>query len=136
MKKKRKPKSILIVEDDYPILELYEHILREEGYEVMTAETGEEGLRVAKLEPDLILLDIMLPIIDGIEVLKRLKSSDKTKHIPVILLTNLGQEGVIKQGFEAGAEEYLMKIQYQPVDVVREVNTFFERQDRLKGTTL
>jgi DNA-binding response OmpR family regulator len=121
------PRSILIIEDDFPVLELYCHILRQEGYEVLSAETGEDGLKIAKLGPDLILLDIMLPIIDGIEVLRRLKSSRETKHIPVIILTNLGQEGVIKQGFEEGAEKYLVKIHHQPKDVVEEINSFFMR---------
>jgi len=120
-------RSILIIEDDFPILELYGYVLRQEGYEVLTAETGEDGLKVARLRPDLILLDIMLPVVDGIEVLRRLKASSETSHIPVIILTNLGQEAVIKQGFAAGADEYLMKFQHQPQDIVKEVGNFFKK---------
>ena len=93
-----------------------------EGYSVVIANKGEDGLRMAEEEvPDMILLDILLPGIDGFSVLKKLKKSEKVKDIPVIMLTNLGQKDDVRKGFELGAIGYLIKAHYMPSEVVEKV---------------
>jgi len=92
--------KILIIEDDFFIRELYERQFTKEGYNIVSSEDGPNGLLLSSQEnPDLILLDIMLPKLNGLDLLRTLKSKEETKNIPVILLTNLGQESVIKEGF-------------------------------------
>lgn len=119
-------KKILLIEDDAYVRDLYQTVLSKEGYVVSMAEDGEEALEVVGQDSyDLILLDIMLPKLTGIEVLKKLKSNDSTKNTPVYLLTNLGDEGVIDEAFKIGANGYLLKAKYLPKQVVKEVNKFF-----------
>jgi two-component system alkaline phosphatase synthesis response regulator PhoP len=126
--------KILIIEDDFFIRELYERQFQKEGYEVISSEDGPSGLLQAnQIKPDLILLDIMLPKLNGLDLLRTLKAKDETKSIPVILLTNLGQESVIKEGFELGAESYLIKSAYTPSQIVGEIKAFL--QNRTKTTT-
>lgn len=118
---------ILIIEDDFFIRELYERQFSKEGYTVLSAEDGPTGLVMSAQEkPDLILLDIMLPKLNGLDLLRTLKTKEETKSIPVILLTNLGQESVIKEGFELGAESYLIKSAYTPSQIIEEVKNFLE----------
>ena len=108
------PRRILVIDDDRLAVLLVAHHLRADGYEVSTAGTGEEGLVVAqRVEPTLILLDFMLPDIDGPEVLRRLRGAEATRDVPVILLTGTELASHIAEGFRAGANDYLMK----PVDV-------------------
>lgn len=117
--------KILIIEDDFFIRELYERQFGKEGYTVVSANDGPDGLVKATQEnPDLILLDIMLPKMNGLDLLRTIKSKDETKTIPVILLTNLGQESVIKEGFDLGAESYLIKSAYTPSQIVEEIKSF------------
>jgi len=121
-----KPKKILVVDDEDSVREIYRHEFINNGYTVVVAADGEEGLLKAGEEvPDIILLDIMLPKMSGIEVLRALKENELTKKIPVLLLTNLGEETIIKEGFELGADGYLLKVSYTPAQVVEEVKKFF-----------
>ena len=121
--------KILIVEDDLFIRELYERQLSLEGFEVVTAEDGEVGLsRINAAIPDLLLLDIMLPKVSGLDLLRTIKAKDETKDIPVILLTNLGQDSVIKEGFNLGADGYLIKSAYTPDQIIEEVKKFLSAQ--------
>ncbi|MCA9392141.1 response regulator [candidate division WWE3 bacterium] len=121
--------KILIIEDDFFIRELYDRQFTKDGYTVVTSEDGPDGLVKASSEhPNLILLDIMLPKLNGLDLLRTLKSKDETKDIPVILLTNLGQESVIKEGFEYGAESYLIKSAYTPSQIIDEVKSFLEQK--------
>ena len=120
-------KSILLVEDDLFVRELYQRVLSEAGFKVITAENGTEGLKLAETKPDLILLDIMLPEMDGITVLSKLKRNAATSQIPVILLTNLGQENIIKKAFKMGAKGYLVKMHFSPYEIVNEVKNFFDQ---------
>ncbi|EKD49205.1 MAG: hypothetical protein ACD_63C00228G0004 [uncultured bacterium] len=114
----RKPK-ILIVEDDRDLVEMYETKFKMEGFDVLKVDNGVPATPMAKSEkPDLILLDIVMPEMDGFEVLKKLKASDSTKGIPVILLTNLGQEADVKKGMDMGAVDYLIKANFTPNEVV------------------
>jgi len=121
-----KPQKILVVDDEDSVREIYRHEFLNNGYTVVVAADGEEGLLKAGEEaPDMLLLDIMLPKMSGIEVLRALKENELTKKIPVLLLTNLGEETIIKEGFELGADGYLLKVSYTPAQVVEEVKKFF-----------
>ncbi|OIN93370.1 hypothetical protein AUJ38_03490 [bacterium CG1_02_42_9] len=117
-------KKILIVEDDQFILDLNKRQLENAGYEILTAENGEKALQELDKSVNLILLDILLPKKGGLEILKDIKSNESVKNIPVILLTNLGQESIIKQAFELGASGYLIKSSITPSDVVHQVKEF------------
>lgn len=102
--------KILVVEDEAPIQELLQFNLERVKYKVKIADSGEEALKQAtKFNPDLILLDIMLPGTDGLEVCKTLKSSSKTENIPIIMLTALCEEADIVTGLELGADDYITK---------------------------
>lgn len=122
-----KTKKILVVDDEDSVREIYRHEFLNNGYTVVVAQDGEEGLlKAGEEQPDMMLLDIMLPKMSGIEVLRALKENELTKKIPVLLLTNLGEETIIKEGFELGADGYLLKVSYTPSQVVDEVKKFFE----------
>ncbi|MBF0447554.1 MAG: response regulator [Magnetococcales bacterium] len=105
------PKTILIIEDEEDLITTLEYNLRQEGYTLLTALTGEEGLQLADkgLPPDLILLDIMLPGISGIEVCRCLKKNPVTKPIPILFLTAKGEDIDRVVGFEMGADDYVVK---------------------------
>ena len=101
---------ILVVDDEEDILELVRYNLKREGYLVLCSKSGEEALDMAQSEqPDLIVLDLMLPGVDGLEVTKALKSSDQTKDIPIVMLTAKGEEPDIVAGLELGADDYVTK---------------------------
>ncbi len=118
-------KKILVVDDEPPVREIYSKEFSKAGYKVILAEDGEEGLlKAGKDLPDLILLDVMLPKMSGIDVLKALKKNELTKKIPVLMLSNLGEEHIIKEGFGFGADGYLLKVSYTPSQVVEECRKF------------
>lgn len=103
-------KRILLVEDDRFLRKAAEATLRRQGYEVLTAADGEEALRVARESPpDLLLLDLIMPKLQGFEVLRRLKADPATAGIPVIVLSNLGQDRDVQQALAAGAVAYHVK---------------------------
>jgi len=102
--------SILVVDDEREILELVKYNLAKEGYSVVCVETGEDALNAARLKlPDLVLLDLMLPGVDGLEVCRKLKADPKTQEIPVVMLTAKGGEADIVAGLELGADDYVTK---------------------------
>ena len=102
--------NILLVEDEADLLELLKYNLDREGYRVDTADTGEKALKRVRVErPDLILLDLMLPAMDGLEVCRSLKSSPDTAGIPIIMLTAKGEEADVVRGLEQGADDYVTK---------------------------
>jgi two-component system alkaline phosphatase synthesis response regulator PhoP len=102
--------SILVVEDEEDIRELLKYNLEKEGYQVFGAATGEAALKnVRDRLPDLILLDLMLPGLDGLEVCRRLKGEAQTRHLPIIMLTAKGEETDIVTGLELGADDYVTK---------------------------
>ena len=116
--------KILIVEDDQFVSELYEHQFTKQGFNVKVAFDGEAALAASSSEKfDLVLLDMMIPKIDGLQVLKKLKEEPNTKDIPVIILSNLGQEDLIKEALEIGAKAYIVKSLYTPAQVVAEVRS-------------
>lgn len=115
-------KKILLVEDEDFIRELYTRQLTKAGFLVKSAVDGQSGLDILKNETfDLLLLDIMLPGINGLQLLREFKTNNPNSPMITILLTNLGQEAVIKEGFELGAQAYLIKASYTPDQVVTEV---------------
>jgi DNA-binding response OmpR family regulator len=115
-------KKILFIEDESALQKTLGEILKQEGYEVIPALDGEVGFRLVKEEkPDLILLDLILPKINGIEVLKMLKETAETKAIPVIVLTNLGEIKDVNKAVELGATTYLVKAQYTLEEVVEKI---------------
>lgn len=121
-------KKIFLIEDEVLVREMYARVLTRAGYQVDHAVDGEEALKKLKdkADYDLILLDIMLPSASGLDVLKKIKGENSpNKSIPVYLLTNLGQESVIKEAFSIGAEGYLIKSALLPKQVVQEVDSFF-----------
>jgi two-component system phosphate regulon response regulator PhoB len=102
--------KILVVDDEEDILELIQYNLTREGYQVIGAVSGEEALEKARSKSfDLIVLDLMLPGIDGLEVAKSLKSEEKTKQVPIVMLTAKGEEADIVTGLELGADDYVTK---------------------------
>lgn len=121
--------KILVVEDDEFLRELYEELLKGENYDVTLAVDGEEGLsNISKGGFDLVLLDIMLPKMDGLEILRRVKNTPPAvKNGPVVLLTNLGQDSIIKEGFALGASGYLIKSAMNPDQVLSEVQVFLNK---------
>lgn len=115
-------KKILLVEDEDFIRELYTRQLTKAGFTVKSAADGQSGLETLKAEAfDLLLLDIMLPGMNGLQLLREFKTQNPNSPMMTILLTNLGQEAVIKEGFELGAQAYLIKASYTPDQVVNEV---------------
>jgi len=114
--------KVLIVEDEEMLVNMYISKFEKEGFEPMKASNGKTGLELAQKEnPNIILLDVIMPEMDGFMVLKELKSDAKTKNIPVIMLTNLGQDEDIKKGNELGAKDYLVKANLTPAQVVDKV---------------
>lgn len=115
--------KILIVEDDEILAKMYLKKLEHEGFTVENAYSGEEGLKaVNKEKPDLILLDIMMPGIDGFAVVKQLKADDNTKNIPIIILTNLGTSQIfVDEAKMLGVNEYLVKYKTSASEVVTKI---------------
>jgi two-component system, OmpR family, alkaline phosphatase synthesis response regulator PhoP len=120
--------KILIVDDEEDILELLSVNLNREGYEVLRAENGEEAVSIASAQkPDLVILDLMLPGVDGLTVCKMIKGSSLTRHIPIIMLTARGQEADIVKGLEHGADDYVTK-PFSPKVLVARVKTVLRRR--------
>ena len=116
------PKKILFVEDESALQKTFLEVLSQEGYQMVSALDGENGLRLARSEkPDLKLLDLILPKLHGFEVLKVLKEDPKTKDIPVIVLTNLESTSDVEKALELGATTYLVKASYALEDVVKKI---------------
>jgi len=114
--------KVLIIEDEATLQKAMTEYLAAEKFEVLSALDGERGLELAKNgNPDLILLDIILPKKDGYEVLEELKKDDKTKNIPVILLTNLESPEDVEKAFAKGASTYLVKSDYKLEDIAKKI---------------
>ena len=117
-------KKILLIEDEDFIRDLYKRQLDLAGLQTDAFGNGKDGFEaLSKGTYDLILLDIMLPVINGLDVLRKIKVDEKTKNIPVILLTNLGQDSVIKEGFALGAKEHIIKASLTPNQIVEKVKS-------------
>ncbi|MBN1162688.1 response regulator [Patescibacteria group bacterium] len=118
-------KTILIVEDEHDIRLLYAEILMDAGYEVLQASDGNIGLEMIQNEVwDLLLLDVILPVKDGIRILKEIKDTKDIKKGPVIVLTNLNSEHIIDEAFKLGASGYLIKSEITPDKILDEIKSF------------
>src|SRR4030043_138773 len=128
---KEKKDKILLIEDDAFLVEMYTTKFELEGFEVVTAEDGRKGLDLAfKENPDIILLDILMPKMDGFAVLESLKKEKSTTNVPVVLLTNLGQKDDVKKGFEKGAVGYLIKAHFMPSEVVDKIKKILKESKK------
>jgi len=121
-------KTIMIVEDDTFVMDIYETKIAKEGMNTISATNGEEAIK--KLEegatPNLILLDILMPYMGGLEFLKKIKEDEKLKKIPVVLLTNLSQKEEIQEGIGLGANDYLIKSHFTPSEVMEKISQYLK----------
>ena len=126
-KKASGKKTILVVEDDQFLRELIVQKLESEGYEIVHATDGEKGVAQLKKEkPDIVLLDLILPGIDGFEVLKQAKEDKETASIPIIILSNLGQQDDVERGLKLGASDYLIKAHFTPKEIAAKVQAVLQ----------
>lgn len=113
------PGTILIVEDDRFLRDLLQQKFTKEGFSIITAVDGEEGIKMTKeKKPLLVLLDIILPGIDGFEALRKIKSDPDTSSIPVVMLSNLGQKEDMDRAMKAGAEDFIVKAHFTPTEII------------------
>lgn len=120
-------KKILIIEDDPLLVKMYSTKFESEGFEVISAHDGETGLKMAtETIPSLIILDIMMPKLSGLDLLKKLKANPKGKNIPVIILSNLSKEEDAKNALSLGAKEYLIKASLTPAQVVAKAKSHLQ----------
>ena len=130
---------ILIVEDDPLMSKMYENIFTLEGFEVVIAQDGESGLEKVKIsKPALIILDIMMPKLNGLQVLDKLKMSEATKNIPVVMLTNLASQKDAENALLKGAVKYIVKSEQTPkvvVNMIREILAGYTRNESIAAAT-
>lgn len=119
--------KVLLIEDEKEVAELYRLKLSLDGYNVSIAYDGQEGLNKAfELKPELIFLDIKMPGMDGFEVLKHLRESEITKTTPIVILSNFDEQEMIEKGLTLGANEYLIKSQFNPGELSKKAKTWFK----------
>ncbi len=115
-------KKILLIEDEKIMINLLEKKLTQEGYDVTVAENGEEGLRKMKeINPDIVLLDIIMPKMGGFEVMEQMNKDPELKKIPVIIISNSGQPVELDKAKELGASDWLIKTEFDPQEVLEKV---------------
>ena len=120
---------VLFVEDDPTVAQMYRLKLELDGYQVIMAKDGEEGLRLAnEVDPDIVFLDIRLPKVDGFSVLEGLRSDDRTRNVPVVILSNYGEQDLVDRGLKLGALEYLIKSQTTPAHLSRGVENWLREE--------
>lgn len=121
-------KTILLVDDDLTLLEMYEDRLKAEGYTIVQAKNGEEALsKVREVKPSLVILDIMMPKVNGFDVLKNLRADQEFKDIPIIMLTALIQDVDRAQGKKLGATDYIVKSETMPGEVIAKIKKALEK---------
>ena len=125
-----KETAILLVEDDSFISGMYQTKLTSLGWRVEVVEDGEAAWQRLQQDPlpDLVLLDIVLPKKDGFEILEGLRQDERTKNLPIILLTNLGQKPDVERGVKLGADDYIIKAHYTPTEVVEKITNLLEKK--------
>jgi len=120
---------VLFVEDDPTVAQMYRLKLELDGYQVIMAKDGEEGLRLAnEVDPDIVFLDIRLPKVDGFAVLEGLRAYDRTRNVPVVILSNYGEQELVDRGLKLGALEYLIKSQTTPANLSRGVENWLREE--------
>jgi two-component system alkaline phosphatase synthesis response regulator PhoP len=125
-------RKVMVVDDEKDIVELLSYNLKKEGYDVIVAHDGQQALDKAGARPDLILLDLMMPVLDGFETCRRLKIDPATSHIPIVFLTARSGEVDEVLGLELGADDYIQK-PISPRKLVARVKAIFRRQDSAAG---
>ncbi len=124
--------KVLIIDDDQDLTAIFVTILKKEGFEMLTAQDGNTGIAKIKAEnPDLILLDQVLPDISGNDILKKVKDDPSTAHIPVIILSNFSQKELVDEALTHGAVEYIFKYQISPMDLVGKVKEILNKKEDL-----
>lgn len=125
---KNKKILVLIIEDDSYISDMYRIKLESENFEVVTTKDGITGIKMLKKQqPDIVLLDIVMPKIDGFNILKTIKRNPELKKIPIVLLTNLSQKENVERGFGLGADSYIIKAHFTPSEVVEKIKSILEK---------
>jgi len=125
--------KVLLIDDDESLTSVYTTGLAKDGIDVTVASTGKEGINKLKAEKfDLVVLDQVLPDTSGFEVLKEIKSTDEIKNIPVIILSNFGQEELVKQALNSGAAEYIFKYQVEIEDVAKKLKAVLGEKGETK----
>lgn len=120
---------ILVIEDDKFLRELISRKLLNEGFKIDEAIDGEDGLRkIEEVKPELVLLDLILPGLDGFEVLERIKDNPSTSAVPVLILSNLGQRDEIERGLKLGAVDFLVKAHFTPEEIVEKIKVIFDKK--------
>jgi len=123
-----KKEKILIIEDDRFIAKMYQTKLDLEGYDVEVAENGAQGVeKIKNFSPDLVLLDIIMPEMDGFGVLEAIRDDDAINSTPVVVMSNLAQEDHLKRARALGAKDYIVKSQFTPMDVVKKIKEVLAR---------
>jgi DNA-binding response OmpR family regulator len=129
--------KVLVVEDEEILLTALSEELRQEGFDVVGAKDGVEGLeKAASDQPDLMLLDLVMPRLDGISTLKQMKAQDNTKNIPIVILTNLSDYDKISDALSMGAMDYLVKANYRLEELVTKIKTIMQRKDASSGSMM
>lgn len=124
--------KILAVDDDVITLELLEFLLKKRGYDVATCTSGEAGIEKAQKDPPgIIILDVMMPGIDGIETCRRLRANQKTAGIPILFLSALGQDVEVMRGLMAGSDGYMLK-PFEPDELLEQIEKLMEKQSEQK----
>jgi len=124
-----KKRKVLVVEDETFLVKIYSVKLKKEGFDVSIATDGEEAVRLAaEVKPDLILLDLILPKLNGFEALERIRANPANKNTPVLVLSNLGQEEDIKRAAALGASDYLVKANFSIQDIVSKIRSVIEKK--------
>lgn len=121
---------VLVVDDDLTLRELYAERLKQEGYAVIEAGDGEEAIKKAQEIPSLIILDIMMPKTNGIDVMQKIRADEKTKNIPIVILTALIQEIDKVKGIMSSDDAYLIKSEQMPKDVISKVNSILNNSKK------
>ena len=124
--------NILLVEDDSFISGMYQTKLTNLGWQVEVVEDGEAAWQRLQKDPlpDLVLLDIVLPKKDGFEILEGLRQDERTKGLPIILLTNLGKKPDVERGVKLGADDYIIKAHYTPTEVVEKITNLLDKDKK------
>lgn len=122
-------KKILIIDDEKFHLEMYKDRFEKAEYQVLTAANGQLGLELAKKEkPDLVIVDILMPTMDGYEVIEKMKKDEQTSKIHIVALSNLAQDNEIKKGLNLGADDYIIKTDITPTELIERVKKIINQK--------
>lgn len=121
--------KVLIVDDDEFLLEMYALKFKESGFEVEIAQNGRKALgKLQEFHPDVILLDVVMPIMDGFETLQEIRTKNTAPEAKIVMLTNLGQKEDTERGMSLGADDYVVKAHFTPTEVVEKVRAVLEKK--------